>query len=118
IKDTGAAGMFADNPTTLERMHTATFMPDLADRNLREKWELEGSSTIHQRALNKALEILSTPNSKAFDKTIDDRVRAEFEGLVAGESHVQEGWERLKIGSQTPPRARRINRRGKVAHHH
>ncbi|MGR3290306.1 MAG: trimethylamine methyltransferase family protein, partial [Paracoccaceae bacterium] len=46
IKDTGAAGMFADNPTTLERMHTATFMPDLADRNLREKWELEGSSTI------------------------------------------------------------------------
>lgn len=113
IKDTGAAGMFADNPATLERMHTATFMPDLADRNLREKWELEGSSTIQQRALNQALEILSTPNSVAFDKTIDDRIRAEFEGLVAGDSHVQEGWERFDVGAKVPDRARRVNRRKK-----
>ena len=72
IKETGPAGMFADNPATLERMHTATFMPELADRNLREKWELEGKSTIHQRALNKAMEILSTPNSHALDKSIDE----------------------------------------------
>ena len=115
IKDTGAAGMFADNPATLERMHAATFMPDLADRNLREKWELEGSSTIHQRALNQALEILSTPNSKAFDKSIDDRVRAEFEGLVAGDSRPQEGWNRIDIGSNTPHRERRVNRRRKRA---
>ena len=113
IKDTGAAGMFADNPATLERMHTATFMPSLADRNLREKWELEGSSTIQQRALNQALEILSTPNSVAFDKSIDDRIRAEFEGLVAGDSHVQEGWERFDVGAKAPDRARRVNRRKK-----
>ncbi|MEE9427452.1 MAG: trimethylamine methyltransferase family protein, partial [Paracoccaceae bacterium] len=118
IKDTGAAGMFADNPTTLDRMQSATFMPDLADRNLREKWEMEGSSTIQQRALNQALDILSTPNSKAFDKTIDERVRAEFTGLVAGESHVPDGWEWQKIGPEKPPRKRRVNRRGKVAHHH
>jgi len=114
IKDTGPAGMFAANPATLERMHTATFMPDLADRNLREKWEEEGSSTIHQRAMNKALEILSTPNSLAFDKTIDDRIRAKFEGLVAGESHPQEGWNRLDIGSTTPVRQRRVNRRARA----
>ena len=91
IKDTGPAGMFADNPVTLERMRAATFMPELADRNLREKWEQEGSSTIHQRALNKVLEILSTPNSVAFDKDIDTRIRAQFEGLVAGDSRPQEG---------------------------
>ena len=115
IKDTGAAGMFAANPATLKRLHTATFMPELADRNLREKWELEGSSTIHQRALNRALEILSTPNSKAFDTAIDDRVRAEFEGLVAGDSQPQEGWARIDIGSDIPKRARRINRRHRRA---
>jgi trimethylamine--corrinoid protein Co-methyltransferase len=114
IKDTGPAGMFAANPATLERMHTATFMPDLADRNLREKWEQEGSSTIHQRAMNKALEILSTPNSLAFDKSIDDRIRAEFEGLVTGESHPQEGWTRFDIGSNTPVRQRRVNRRAQA----
>ncbi len=111
IKDTGAAGMFAANPATLERMHSATFMPELADRNLREKWELEGSSTIHQRALNKALEILSTPNSAAFDPAIDARIRAEFEGLVAGDARPQEGWTRIDIGHTGPVRERRVNRR-------
>lgn len=115
IKDTGAAGMFAANPATLERMHTATFMPELADRNLREKWELEGSSTIHQRAMNKAFDILSTPNSVAFDKTIDDRVRAEFEGLVAGDAQIQDGWEKLDIGSKVEPRERRVNRRRRAS---
>ncbi|MCK0102137.1 trimethylamine methyltransferase family protein [Pseudohalocynthiibacter sp. F2068] len=118
IKDTGPAGMFADNPSTLERMHTATFMPELADRNLREKWELEGSSTIQQRALNKALEILSTPNSAALGADADARIRAEFEGIVAGESQLQEGWERIDIGSKLPTRARRINRRGKATQRH
>ncbi|MCP4182543.1 MAG: trimethylamine methyltransferase [Hyphomicrobiales bacterium] len=114
IKDTGPAGMFAANPATLERMHTATFMPDLADRNLREKWQQEGSSTIHQRAMNKALEILSTPNSFAFDKSIDDRIRTEFEGLVAGDSQPQEGWSPFDIGSATPDRQRRVNRRARA----
>ena len=114
IKDTGPAGMFAANPSTLERMHTATFMPELADRNLREKWELEGSSTIHQRALNKALDILSTPNSFAFDKSIDDRVRAEFEGLVAGESCPQDGWNHIDVGPTVPIRERRVNRRSRA----
>lgn len=111
IKDTGAAGLFAANQATLDNMHTATFLPELADRNLREKWELEGSSTIHQRAMNKALSILSTPNSYAFDKSVDERVRAGFDGLVAGDSHPQEGWERFEVGSSAPARKRRVNRR-------
>jgi trimethylamine--corrinoid protein Co-methyltransferase len=113
IKDTGPAGMFADNATTLEWMHTATLMPDLADRNLREKWEVEGSSTIHQRALNKALEVLSTPNSVALDMDIDARIRAEFEGMVAGDSQPQPGWERIDIGSNEPKRERRATRRNR-----
>ncbi len=111
IKDTGPAGLFAANQTTLERMHTATFMPELADRNLREKWELEGSSTIHQRGLNKALEILSTPNSVAFNADIDARIRAEFKELVAGDSVPQEGWKRFDVGPKAPARERRVNRR-------
>jgi len=113
IKETGAAGMFADNPATLERMHTATFMPDLADRNLREKWEQEGSSTIHQRAMNKALDILSTPNPHRLDPALDARIRDAFPGLVAGDSHPPEGWERLDVGPDNPVRERRINRRRK-----
>ena len=113
IKDTGPAGMFAANPVTLERMHTATFMPDLADRKLRELWEIEGSSTIHQRALNKVFDILSSPNPHVIDATVDARIRAGFDGLVAGDAKLQEGWKRFDIGSKTPVRARRTSRRRK-----
>ncbi len=111
IKDTGPAGMFAANPATLERMHSATFMPELADRKLREQWEQEGSSTIHQRALNKAFDILSTTNPAVLDPAVDARIRAEFEGLVAGDSMLQEGWRRFDVGSAVPQRERRPGRR-------
>ncbi|MBL6933478.1 MAG: trimethylamine methyltransferase family protein [Rhodospirillales bacterium] len=111
IKATGPAGIFAATPQSLERMHTATFLPELADRKLREQWEQEGSSSIHQRAMNKALEILSTPNSAALDPTVDARIRAEFEGLVAGDSAPPDGWSPIQIGSSEPTRARRKNRR-------
>ena len=113
IKDTGAAGMFAANPATLERMHTSTFMPELADRKLREQWELEGASTIHQRALNKAYSILSTPNAAALDAEVDARISAEFPGLVAGDAKLQEGWQLFDVGNTAPQRQRRQNRRRK-----
>ncbi|MCP4469470.1 MAG: trimethylamine methyltransferase [Gammaproteobacteria bacterium] len=116
IKDTGPAGMFAANPATLERMASATFMPELADRKLREHWELEGSSTIQQRAMNKAFDILSKPNSAALDAAADARVRAGFDGLVAGDAMLQEGWKRIDIGSKAPPRERRPSRRRQKQH--
>ena len=115
IKATGPAGMFAANPATLERMHSATFMPELADRKLREQWQQEGASTIHQRAMNKALEILSTSNSSAFDPGVDQRIRAEFEDLVAGDSVLPEGWKRLDVGAPETTRQRRVNRRRRIA---
>ena len=92
-------------------MNTATFMPELADRKLREQWEAEGSSTIHQRAMNKALEILSTPNSLAIDPDVDDRIRDEFDGLVAGNSTLPEGWCRYEVGGPNITRQRRTNKR-------
>ncbi len=113
IKKTGPAGMFAANPATLERMHTATFMPELADRKLREQWELEGASTIHQRALNKALEVISRPNAAALDPKIDMKIRAEFDDMVCGDSVPQEGWQRIDIADNSPVRARRVNRRNR-----
>jgi trimethylamine--corrinoid protein Co-methyltransferase len=116
IKDTGPAGMFAANPATLERMTSTTFMPELADRKLREHWELEGSSTIQQRAMNKVYDILSQPNAAALDAATDARVRAGFDGLVAADSMLQEGWQRIDIGSKTPRRERRPSRRRQKQH--
>ena len=114
IKAAGPAGMFAANPQTLERMHTATFMPELADRKLREQWEQENSTTIHQRALNKVRDILSVPNPAALDPETDQRVRAGFDGLVAGDSRLPDGWQRYETGPEIT-RTRRTNRRRKSA---
>jgi trimethylamine--corrinoid protein Co-methyltransferase len=110
IKATGPAGMFAANPATLERMHSATFMPELADRKLREQWAVEGASTIRQRAMDKAFGILSTPNAAALDEEVDARSRAAFDGLVEGDSVLPEGWTRA-LASTAPTRQRRVNRR-------
>jgi trimethylamine--corrinoid protein Co-methyltransferase len=115
IKATGPAGLFAANPETLERMTSATFLPELADRKLREQWEREGASTIHQRAMNKALEILSTPNSAALDPGVDARIRAAFDGLVAGDSVLPDDWKRFDVGGNGTQRQRRVNRRRKSA---
>ncbi len=115
IKEVGPAGMFAANPATLERMHTATFMPELADRKLREQWEMENSSTIHQRALNKVLGILSEPNPAVLPEDVDARVRAGFDSLVAGDSVLPAGWQRFQTGAADITRTRRTNRRRKSA---
>jgi trimethylamine--corrinoid protein Co-methyltransferase len=111
IKDTGPAGMFAANPGTLDRMLSATFLPELADRKIREHWELEGSSTIQQRALNKAFDILSMPNPAALATDVDARIRAEFEGLVKGDSKLPQDWKRFDVGNSAEKRERRPSRR-------
>jgi trimethylamine--corrinoid protein Co-methyltransferase len=110
IRATGPAGMFAANPQTFKRMTTETFMPELADRKLREQWSVEGASTIHQRAMDKALGILSNSNSAVLDASIDARVRAAFAGLVNGDSVLPEGWIRA-LTTTAPARSRRVNRR-------
>lgn len=115
IKATGPAGMFADNPSTLERMRTATFMPELADRKMREQWEGEGASTIQQRAMNKALEILSSSNPAALDTETDARIHSAFDGLVSGDSVAPEGWLPVDLGIEKVTRKKRVNRRRRQA---
>ncbi|MEM6986337.1 MAG: trimethylamine methyltransferase family protein [Pseudomonadota bacterium] len=115
IKRIGPAGIFADSPMTLERMTSATFMPELADRQLRETWEEQGSSTIHQRALNKSMAILAQqPNPAALTAEADARIKSYFPGIVAGDSSLPKGWKPFDVGPPAPVRERRQSRRRKV----
>ena len=43
IAKVGPGGMFMDHPHTLERMKTAAFLPDVADREGRQQWIEKGS---------------------------------------------------------------------------
>lgn len=114
IKRIGPGGIFADTPMTLDNMTTATFMPELGDRFLRETWEENSSSSIHRRALNKSMSILSSPNRAVLDAETDARIRAEFSGIVAGDSSLPPGWHPLDTGAAAPVRQRRRNRRRKA----
>ena len=109
IKDTGPAGMFAGNPETLERMTKVNLLPELADRKSREQWSEEGASTIRHRAMDKALDILSTPSVHAIDDEVDGRIHNTFDDLVSGDSVLPEGWVRALPSG--PSRGRRVNRR-------
>ncbi len=110
IRQAGPAGMFAGSRQTLERMRTTTFLPQLADRKVRAQWASEGASSVHQRALDKALDILSTPNAAALDAQTDARIHAAFEGLVKGDSFIPAGWTRA-LAPDAGARGRRINHR-------
>ncbi|MCP3973799.1 MAG: trimethylamine methyltransferase [bacterium] len=109
IRQTGPAGMFAENPETLERMTRVNLLPELADRKSREQWVDEGASTIRSRAMDRALDILSTPSVYAIDEEIDARIHETFDNLVAGDTVLPEGWTRAL--PPAPTRGRRVNRR-------
>jgi trimethylamine--corrinoid protein Co-methyltransferase len=102
IKAVGPAGMFVDHPHTFERMLSAAYLPDVADRAPRETWIEQGATDMHARALVRVREILTAPNAGAFSADVDARVRAAFGGLVAGDSVPPAGWE-----PPPPPRQRR-----------
>ncbi len=109
IRRVGPGGLFAGTPETLTRMTQATFLPELADRRPREFWEAEGASTIHDRAMDRARELLAAEHPWALDRATDARIRAALPGLVPGEAWLPEGWPR-----RTPARSgrrRRIPRR-------
>ncbi len=116
IHAVGPGHMFADSPMTLENMLTAVLMPELADRELRETWEEQGASSIHQRALNRAMQILARPNPAVLSPEVEARVRAGFPGLVAGDSSLPAGWQPAAVG-RPAPRERRQTRRHAGALH-
>ena len=86
IKEVGPNGIYMDKPQTLQRMKTTPFYPKIADRDPRQKWEGEGSLDARARAMAHVRDILSRDNPAVFSPEVDARIRAEFKGLVAGDS--------------------------------
>lgn len=93
IKEVGPGGMFAGTEHTLERMRTAMLLSEVADRDPRAQWLERGGLDSQQRALQKAKEILTRDNPAVFSRELDERIRAEFPGLVPGDAATPEGWK-------------------------
>jgi trimethylamine--corrinoid protein Co-methyltransferase len=86
IAEVGPGGMFMDTRHTLKHMRTTALLPDIADRSPRQEWEANGALDAHARAMRRVREILTGDNPAVFSPDVDARIRAEFEGLVAGEA--------------------------------
>lgn len=115
IAQVGPGGMFADNEHTLERMRTTMYLSDLADRDPRQLWQDSGGLDIQKRAMKRVKSILTQENSAVFSPEVDDRLRAEFAGMVLGDSTPPDGWllqrTEAEISSAEPGNGRRRRRR-------
>ena len=107
IRDVGPASMFVDHPHTLENMRSAAFLPDLADRTPRKQWIEDGGHPIHDRAMDKARAILTQDNLNTISAAADERVRAAFPNLIAGDSRPPEGWSPPQPARQRKRASRR-----------
>jgi trimethylamine--corrinoid protein Co-methyltransferase len=106
----GPGGMFAGEEHTLERMRSTMFLAEIADRDPRAQWQERGALDSQARALRKVQEILTRDNPAVFSPEVDERLRAAFPGMVAGDATPPEGWKhvaRAEAEDETGERRRR-----------
>lgn len=114
IAEIGPAGMFAGTEHTLERMRTTMLLAEVADRDPRAQWIERGGLDSHARAMKRVKDILTRENPAAFSPELDEKIRAAFPGMVAGDSLPPEGWKRVTVvdeeGDAGMRRRRRLHR--------
>ena len=81
IDTVGPGGTFMDQIHTMEKMRTAAYLPKIATREMRERWEKEGRMEIGFRALTEAKRILAKDNPALFDAELDRKILARFPGI-------------------------------------
>ncbi|MCP4362432.1 MAG: trimethylamine methyltransferase [Chloroflexi bacterium] len=110
IAEAGPAGMFLDKQHTVDRMKSCAFLPQVADRDMRETWLEKGGLDAQSRAIQRVRDILTRDNPAVFSPEVDARIRAEFTGLVSGNSVPPSGWKRVSA-AQTNNKKRRRQRK-------
>jgi trimethylamine--corrinoid protein Co-methyltransferase len=85
IKEIGPGGSYIVAKHTISRMKTEAVMTKLADRDARTTWEKKGSTDIQARAMKKVKEIMTSNITPLLSPEVDEKLRAEFPGMVAGE---------------------------------
>lgn len=85
IKEIGPGGSFIVAKHTISRMKTEAVMTKLADRDARTAWVKKGSMDIQARAMKKAKEIMGNNTTSLVAPEMEEKLRAEFPGLVSGD---------------------------------
>lgn len=85
IAETGPAGMFIDKPQTYALMKETMLIPEIADRDPRQRWEKLGALDAQGHALKRVRELFSTDHASLLDAEAEARIRAVFGELPNGE---------------------------------
>jgi trimethylamine--corrinoid protein Co-methyltransferase len=93
IQETGPGGSFITAKHTIKRMKTEAVMTKLADRDARTIWEKKGATDIHARAMRRVKDILASNTTPLISTELDERIRAQFAGLVEGKLELPDGWQ-------------------------
>ena len=97
IAEAGPAGMFLDKAQTYDLMKETMYLPDLADRDARNRWEKLGATDTQTKALNKVREILTRDYPSFISPDEDARVRAVFADLPKGNVEPPEAWKKAEM---------------------
>ena len=92
IAETGPGGDFLSHAHTMKFMRTGALLPKMANRETYDDWKQNGEIDIHTRAMLKARNILESKTTAPFPPEIEQKIRAEFDNLVAGDLKLPEGW--------------------------
>lgn len=84
IKEIGPGGSFIVHPHTVKRMKTEAILTKIADRDARTIWEKKGAMDIQARAMNRVREIMKQNTPALISAEIEEKLRAQFPGLVSG----------------------------------
>lgn len=80
--EVGPGGNFLQEDHTFEHMRQEHFVPKIADRQPREKWEQAGKKDTFTRCHEIVLEVLETHKPKAVDEEMVKAIRAKFPNFV------------------------------------
>ena len=72
VSDIGPGGHYLGHPHTLLNFQRGFFMPKQFDNNTYEQWEADGATTITERALQTAKEMLKSYELPPLDESLDE----------------------------------------------
>ena len=81
LKKTGPGGHFVSARHTRRYMRSEQYVPQLSDRENRDKWQEAGAKDAGTRATEKARKILNSPPQSVLTEEIRDCVKREIPGL-------------------------------------
>jgi trimethylamine--corrinoid protein Co-methyltransferase len=80
IERVGPGGNFLAQKHTVKYGRSSEFfIPEVADRNQRDKWEEKGGLDARERARQRAREILAKPQPNLIPEDVDKAIRERFE---------------------------------------